>query len=187
MVEIVHRDVASFRLDWVKVDVVADRFSAQVTSTAFRTGLRDLVAGTISTLRHIPTRQLGINLSKRFSFATDADWHNFGHFLAPKSPWKGLLNRPGMRAIHLQGSRPDDAPGHILVTVEPKTPPTATIRVNDHYEMPKDLGSESATPTTYFVDIIAAGFEQSLQRANSIIDELIARFLKQEGFDDGTH
>jgi hypothetical protein len=187
VVEIVHRDVASFRLDWVAIDVVADKFSARVTSTVYRTGLRDLVAGALSTLRHTPTRQLGINLSKRFTFATDADWHNFGHYLAPTSPWKGLLDRPGMRAIHVQGRRTDDAPGHILVTVEPGTPPTATIRINDHYEMPKDLGSESATPTAYFVDIIATGFEQSLQRANDIIDELIARFMSQKGFDDGTH
>jgi hypothetical protein len=187
VVEIVHRDVASFRLDWVAVDVGPDRFSAKIRSAAFRISLRDLVAGTFSTLRHTPTRQLGINLTKRFRFPTDADWHNFGHYLAPKSPWKGLLAQPGMRAIHVQGTRPDHAPGHVLVTAEPNVPSLVSIRVNDHYEAPQGVESESATGTLYFVDKIATDFEQSLQRADHLIEGLIAGFLTQKGFDDGTH
>lgn len=187
VVEIVHRDVASFRLDWVAVAVVSDRFSASIRSAAFRTSLRDLVGGAFSRLRHTPTRQLGINLTKRFRFPTDAEWHNFGHYLAPKSPWKGLLDQPGMLGIHVQGTRPDHAPGHVLVTAEPNAPSLVSIGVNDHYDTPQGLESEGATGTAYFVDKIATEFEQSLQRADRIIKELIAGFLTQKGFDDGTH
>lgn len=186
-IEIMHHDITSFRLDWVSVDVLAERFSARIRSSAFRVSLRDLIVGTFSTLRHTPTKQLGINLTKRLRFATNAEWHNFGHYLAPKSPWTDLLEQPGMRGIHVQGSRPDGAPGYVLVSAEPDRPGFVSLRVNDHFELPKDADMDGAAATRYFVEKIESDFEQSLQRAEQLIQGLITGFLAQEHFDDGTH
>ncbi|WP_295406994.1 hypothetical protein [uncultured Thiocystis sp.] len=186
-IEIMHHDIASFRLDWVSVDVLADRFSAKIRSSAFRVSLRDLIVGTFSTLRHTPTKQLGINLTQRWRFATDAEWHNFGHYLAPKSPWNELLVQPGMRGIHVQGSRPDDMLGHVLVSAEPDRSGFVSLRVNDHFELPKDAETGGTAATMYFVEKIESDFDASLQRAEQLIEGLITGFLSQEHFDDGTH
>jgi hypothetical protein len=121
-VEIIHRDISVFRLEWCSLDVTRERFQAKTLSVAHRTALRDFVAGTFPKLCHTPTRQLGINFTQRLRFASGAEWHNYGHFLTPKSPWKGLLKQPGMRVVRLQGLREDGAEGYILVTVEPSNP-----------------------------------------------------------------
>jgi hypothetical protein len=186
-IEIMHHDIASFRLDWVSVDVLAERFSAKIRSSAFRVSLLDLIVGTFSTLRHTPTRQLGINLTKRLRFSTDAEWHNFGHYMAPKSPWKDLLEHPGMRGIHVQGCRPEGAPGHVLVSAEPDRPGFVSLRVNDHFEFSKDAEVGGTAATLYFVEKIKSDFESSLQRADQLIEGLITGFMAQEHFDDGTH
>ncbi|WP_200335611.1 hypothetical protein [Thiocystis violacea] len=186
-VEIIHHDIASFRLDWLSVDVLPDRFTARIRSEAFRTQLRDLVVGAFSKLPHTPTRQLGINLTQRYRFATDAEWHKFGHYLAPKSPWSHLLENPGMLGLHVKGTRPDQEPGHVVVSVEPIRPGFASLRVNDHFEQATDTDQDHPTATPRFVEQIAADFEASLQRADQIIDGLLTGFMAQQDFDDGTH
>lgn len=184
-IEIIHRDVASFRLDWLEVDVLPNRFSAKIRSAAFCPSLRDLVVGTFSTLRHTPSKQLGINLTRRFRFGSETQWHQFGHYLAPKSPWQGLLVQPGMRGIHVQGARPDGAAGYVLFTAEPDTPGYLSLRVNDHVELPRDADLSVTGATMYFVERIGSDFDQSLQRAEQLMDRLLDRFSDQEDFDDG--
>ncbi|OGA37077.1 MAG: hypothetical protein A3G26_04805 [Betaproteobacteria bacterium RIFCSPLOWO2_12_FULL_65_110] len=189
-VEIVHQDLASFSLEWVTIQVTRDRFAAVTKSSAFRTHMRDLVAGTFTKLRHTPTRQLGINYTQRYRFPEKGEWHNFGHYLAPKSPWRSLLVSPGMRGIRIEGGRPDDdRRGFVLVTAEPAEPDVATIQiqVNDHFEAPQDAGAADGERTGYFVEIIEKDFETSLGRADKIISTLIARFTEQKEFDDGSH
>jgi hypothetical protein len=171
------------RLEWCAIDVTRDRFQAKTLSLAHRTALRDLAAGTFSKLCHTPTRQLGINLTQRLRFSSDAQWHNYGHFLAPKSPWKGLLKQPGMRGIRLQGQREDGAEGHVLVTVEPFKPGYVSVKVTDHFEAPKDAPERA---TAYFIDIIENGFDKSLERAQHIISGSIDGFMSEEDFDGGT-
>ena len=186
-IEIVHPDLASFSLEWVAIQVTHERFSALTKSSAFRTHLRDLVAGTFTKLRHTPIRQLGINYTQRYRFSEKGEWHNFGHYLAPKSPWRSLLASPGMRGIRIEGHRPDDRRGYVLVTAEPAEPDVAAIQVNDHFEASKESDAASGEQAGYFVEIIEKDFEASLGRADRIISTLIARFTEQKEFDDGCH
>ena len=186
-VEIIHRDIASFRLDWLTVVVSRERFAATTRSLPFRSTLRDLVVGTFTALRHTPTRQLGMNLTRRFCVASDTEWHNFGHYLVPKSPWKNFMRQPGMRSVHVQGARPDGSSGYVLVTVEPDQPNFVSLRVNDHFDLPKDADMGGLGTTSYFVEKIEVDFEPSLQRAEQIMDGLFDGFLVQESFDDGRY
>ena len=82
---------------------------------------------------------------------------------------------PGMRGIRIEGRRPDDRRGFVLVTAEPAEPDVAAIQVNDHFEAPQDAGAAEKD------------FETSLGRADKIISTLIARFTEQKEFDDGSH
>ena len=186
-IEIVHPDLASFSLEWVAIQVTHERFSALTKSSAFRTHLRDLVAGTFTKLRHTPIRQLGINYTQRYRFSEKGEWHNFGHYLAPKSPWRSILVLPGMRGIRIEGRRPDDRRGFVLVTAEPAEADVAAIQVNDHFEAPKESDAPNAERTGYFVEIIEKDFDASLNRADGILSTLIARFTEQKEFDDGSH
>lgn len=184
-VEVIHPDIASFSLEWLTVQVTRDRFQAGTRSIAFAPHLQDLVAGTFTKLRHTPTRQMGMNLVRRFRFPSNEEWHNFGHFLAPKSPWKGLLEVPGMRSIQVQGIRPDGAPGYLLVMVDPGSGGIVSLQVNDHFERP-GKSDQIATATMYFVERIQNEFPVSLKRSEKIIEGLIDNFLKSQRFDDGT-
>ena len=94
---------------------------------------------------------------------------------------------PGMRGIRIEGRRPDDRRGFVLVTAEPAEPDVAAIQVNDHFEAPQDAGAADGERTGYFVEIIEKDFETSLGRADKIISTLIAGFTEQKEFDDGSH
>ena len=136
-IEIIHPDIAGFSMDWVTIHVTRERFLTATRSLAYGTHLQDLVVGTINKLRHTPVRQLGINLTYCLRFSSEDEWHNFGHFLAPKTPWENLLKHPGMRSIQMQGARSD---GYFLVTVAPLVGNVVSIQVNDHREIPRQDG-----------------------------------------------
>jgi hypothetical protein len=171
------------RLEWCAIDVTRDRFQAKTLSLAHRTALRDLAAGTFSKLCHTPTRQLGMSLTQRLRFASDVEWHNYGHFLAPKSPWKGLLKQPGMRGIRLQGRREDSAEGHVLVTVEPFKPGHLSVKVPTTSKRQK---TRPSTRRRIYIDMIENGFDTSLERAQHSISRSIDGFMNEEDFDGGT-
>ena len=185
-VEIVHADFTSFSTDWFVMQVSRERFSLTVHSFAYKDHLRDLVLGTFSRLSHTPLTQMGMNYSARLHFKNDLDWHCFGHFLIPKSPFTGLLNKPGMRSFGVQGVRPDDRRGFIAVTSEPilisPSPNDAMLRVNDHNERPIEHKTSGAG---FFLDIIEQEYNASIDRSKVLIEKLIDRYVDQREFDDG--
>jgi hypothetical protein len=183
-VEIIHQDIASFSTDWVLIQVTRDRFSAMTKADAYQSHLSDLVRGALQKLSHTPVRQMGMNMGLRVRFHSEEDWHTFGHFLVPKSPWKGVLNKPGMKGLQIQQPRSDEQAGYVLVSIEPdaRLNGQAVIRVNDHYEMPTSEVSQSAAQ---FVSIIEKSFEASMDRARAIAEGIVGNFLRVRTVDNG--
>jgi hypothetical protein len=188
-IQVIHQDIVAFSTDWLSLQVTRDRFLAGTKSITNKTILLDLVKGIFGKLYHTPLRQMGINYAEKRRFATEQDWHNFGHFLLPKSPWKGLLKMPGLQGVNVRGQRRDQRTGHVLVTAESdlSTKGLATIRVNDHFEVESNQNSNKADGAQYFVDLLASDYEASIARSESIINGLLDKFLVTSNFDGITN
>lgn len=146
-IEIIHPEVVSFALEWLRLQVTRERFFVSTTQEPYYEVVRDLVLGTFSLLRHTPVHKMGINTDMHFRMGSEDAWHAFGHRLAPKDLWQGILENPGMRSLTMEGRRPDGCKGSIHVKVEPsvRVHPGVYVNVNDHYEVadPKSvIGSD---------------------------------------------
>jgi hypothetical protein len=117
---------------------------------------------------------MGINRQAHFRSSSEGAWHAVGHRLAPKEPWAGLLEKPGMRRVSMLGQRPDEYRGDIVVTVEPSMvlrPGFGVyLEVNDHYQNDVD---ETGRECERMVQILRASWQTSLERAWTIMQSLV--------------
>jgi hypothetical protein len=171
-IELIHRQITLFSLDWLHLRVTDEQFAATTTQSAFYEPLRDLVLGTFRLLRHTPIRMMGLNRDAHFRMSSEDAWHAFGHRLAPKEPWAGILKEPGMRSLTMEGLRPDNLKGYIRVRVEPsvRVHPGVFVNINDHYQA-KDI--ELARGCDEIVDILDSEWKTALDRASEIVSSLL--------------
>lgn len=183
-IELIHPDFTSFSTDVLVMQVTRNRFLLTTKSSAYRSHLKDLVLGTFRLLAHTPLTQMGINTWVRVRFRNDQDWHRFGHFLLPKSPWEGLLAKPGTSFVSVRGARLDELAGWVEVTAEPVRGSTneVVVRVNDHCERSSNSPSGSAD---FFLDIIERDYDKIISRSRELMDGVLERFSEQRTFDDG--
>lgn len=173
-IQVITSDVAVFSIGWMGLEVVHDRFAITSNQPQYFDALRDLVSGMFKLLRHSPISQLGINKLEHYRSLNEDEWHQLGHRLAPKEPWTGLLEKPGMRRLSMLGVRPDQFAGKLLVTVEPsvKIRPGVYFEVNDHYQ--NDVADEGRS-CDRMVEILNVSWQQSLERAANITRTLMTR------------
>ena len=166
-IELIHRQVTIFSLDWLHLQVTDEQFVVTTTQSSFYEPLRDLVLGTFRLLRHTPIRMMGLNRDCHFRMPSEEAWHTFGHRLTPKEPWAGILKEPGMRSLTMEGLRPDNLKGYIRVRVEPsvRVHPGVFINVNDHYEV-KD--ATTVRGCDEIIDILDHEWQSSLGRSAEI-------------------
>ena len=172
-IKIVSPEVSVFSIGWLAVEVMQDRFAARTSQIQNLEPLRDLVLGTFGLLRHTPVKQMGINRQSHFRSPSEEAWHALGYRLAPKEPWAGLLEKPGMRRVQVQGIRPDTYKGRISVAVEPSLkarPFGAFIEVNDHYE---NDAEEKGNQCDRMMVILSTSWQTSLDRSLHIMQTLM--------------
>jgi hypothetical protein len=175
-IAIVHQDVVSFNLEWLRLQVTQERFAMTTTQEPYYVVMRDLIVGTFRLLPHTPLYKLGINSNMHFRMNSEETWNSFGDQLAPKELWQDLLKKPGMRSLIMEGQRPDEIKGYIRVQVEPsvKVHPGVYFEVNDHYEVETlrpGMGSDE------IVSIFERTWGESLTRSKKIISTLLERKL----------
>lgn len=173
-IEIIHSDVVSFTLDWLRFQVTPERLLAATTQEPYYEPLRDLILGTFSLLRHTPIDKMGINREMHFRLSSEESWHTFGHRLAPKTIWNGILHEPGMRSLTMEGKRQDDYKGCIRAQVEPsvRVHPGVYIKVNDHYEVEDQ---HPGTGCEAILEMFENSWNESLQRASQIGQALMEK------------
>jgi hypothetical protein len=172
--EIIHPEVVSFTLEWLRLQVTRERFLASTTQEPYYEILRDLILGTFGLLRHTPVQKMGINRDMHFRMPSEDAWHALGHRLAPKALWQGILDTPGMRSLTMEGVRPDAYKGYIRVQVEPSVQihPGVCIQVNDHYEV-EDL--KSVVGSEEILTLFDRSWTESLQRSARMIYALMEK------------
>jgi hypothetical protein len=188
-IEVIHADVSSFSTEWLTVQVLRDRFTASIKAEVYRSHLGDLVRNVFSQLSHSPVEQLGINTTFCLHFRSEDDWHAFGHMILPKSPWTGVLERPGLRTTNVQGDRTDQHRGLVNFTIGPdvRRAGDAVVRYNDHFERPRAKGDrpEDVSSARWALEILQQDFDASYARAKEVVMQLINNFTKTKTVDSG--
>lgn len=187
--QVAHVQVTRFTADWLRLDVVNDRF-AVATREAPYVRLRDLAVRTFKEfLPHNPLRAFGINREVHFPARGAAERDRLGRALAPVEPW-GAVGRDlgldgkdgGMASLTMSQPRPQGRPvgGRISVKVEPSIRVTdrrgVYVSINDHYTLGKDESAAEADEanTARLIKMLERNFDDSLTRADGIIDHLMS-------------
>ncbi len=170
--EIIHADIAIFSLEWLKLEVTRERINISTEQEAYFEALADLVIGTFRTLRHTPASKMGINSALHYRVKSIDAWHEIGHKLAPKEPWKGILNKPGMIRVEMQDERQTGPKGFMRVRVEPSKPchPGVFININDHFESGE---VEPILSCDTIIGILESNWQSSMKNSKSIAEKII--------------
>ena len=160
---------ALFQVDWLRVQVLPDRFAVTTENEAYYRHLHDLFASTFSRLVHTPVKALGINYRCHYRFAGGAPWHDISKDLAPTDLWSNLLHAPRMRSLTMQGARPSGPRGYVEITVEPSLPVDNGIYVdiNNHYDLTEeDLGCRA------MLRVLESEWSDTFQKYKTVIERI---------------
>lgn len=119
IIAIIQEQVADFRTDWFRMQVLQNRFVIHTLDATHYSPIRDLAAGIFSLLAHTPVDRIAMGRSFHFKMGSTDDWHKFGHTLAPKDCWSPLIDRPGLRSMTMEGKRRGVDEGTLFVKTEP--------------------------------------------------------------------
>lgn len=177
-IELIHAQAAVFELDGIKLRILPDRFSITTEQEKYDTVIRDLLLGAFSILSHTPMSMMGINRSMHYRLESTEAWHEAGHKLAPKGLWEGILEKPGMLGLSMQGEMPEhDKVREVLnVKIEPfkEAGPCLRFEVNDHYETKE---KEDANGSEVLMSILNNRWEDSYQHSKSVVEKLLEQLL----------
>ena len=183
--KIVHPEIAIFEADWLNLHVQPESFRINTTQAPY-VRLRDLAVRIFrENLPHIPLKAMGINREVHFSVRSFDERDRLGRLLAPVEPWGdwGQKLEPdgehgGMASLTMRQVNPEGRPlgGQINVTVEPSNRIGqgrlgVYVRVNDHYTIEN---VESQMGTSKIVTLLEENFDESLRRADKIIDHIMS-------------
>lgn len=175
-IDLISSDVSVFTLDWLKIMVTQQSFTAVTTLEPFARPLRDLVIGTFQILHHTPITKIGINRNLHFKMRSEEEWHRVGHTLAPKDIWNGLIEKPGMISLTIEGNAQtrEGFKGVLRIRVEPslRCHPGVFFNFNDHYELEsQEIGCEK------IIALLENSWESSFNKSMDITTELLRKLL----------
>lgn len=183
-VQVIHPEIADFTADWLHLQAMRDRFTAQTRQAPY-VRLQDFVFRLFSDyLPHTPLRSFGINFSVHFLVESRAARDRIGTTLAPLEPWgrwRNALNldnrKGGMTRLRMSQLAPvDRGPGgQINISVEPSTQvglggTGVFVSVNDHF-----CGSDAdSTSVDVLMELLRKEFKSSQQRSEQIVDHIMS-------------
>jgi hypothetical protein len=170
-IEIIHSDITIFNLEWLKIEVTRERVNIATEQEPYFEALVDFVIGAFRILKHTPISKMGINSTLHYSVKSIDAWHKIGHRLAPKEPWKGILNKPGMLRVEMEDERLSGPKGFTRVRVEPSRliDPGIFVNVNDHFESAE---VEPTSGSEAIIDILEENWLSSIKKSKSIAEKI---------------
>lgn len=183
--EIAHTLITEFNADWLHLQIIPERFLLSTTQSPV-VRMRDLAVRIFREhLPHTRLNAMGINREVHFSVSSFSKRDQIGRLLAPVEPWgdwgkklepdgeHGGMTSLTMTQVNLEGRPPG---GQVNVTVEPSKKigedrPGVYVRVNDHYTI---KNPEDQMATSKIVTLLEENFDESLRRADQIIDHVMS-------------
>lgn len=136
-IDIIRPEVSSFSLGWLTLQVIQEKFDARAEAGSAPM-LLDLVLGVFRLLSHTPLQKMGVNREMHFRMPDLESYHAVGHRLAPKEPWTGLMEKPGMLVLAMTGKRAGSPAKGFRVDVSASTlaapDPAVRVATNEHFE-----------------------------------------------------
>jgi hypothetical protein len=183
-IEIAHKEVVKFSLDWLTLVVEQSRFIAEIEQPP-EVRLYDFVLKTFGEyLTHTPIRAMGINKKIEFNLDSVDQRDQLGFALAPPDAWggwaekikkKGERARGGMVSLSMRQSLTDDGRpnGYIQTKVDPSPSSDrgVVVLVNDHYELGVNQAPEGCRE---IIELLHKNFESSIKRSEWIVDQLMS-------------
>lgn len=172
-IQAITADIVIFTMDWIRVQVSRERFQIGTQQEPYYEMMRDVLVGTFTLLEHTPVHSMGINLDYHYRMPSTEAWHSFGHKLAPKDPWEGIINKPGLLKLSMQGVRENDRySGLVNVNIAPsvKVNPGVSININDHYEVDEP---SKAIGCNEILSIMNNVWESSVRNSKLISQQLL--------------
>ena len=116
-IQIIHQDLATFQLNWLKFQVTREKMIAETIQDGFLEPLRDLVLGTLQILHHTPVTAVGINQSMHYELSEKRSWKEVVSQMINENFWSSTLSDTVMEKIVLRRSRSDKQfPGSQILT-----------------------------------------------------------------------
>lgn len=134
-IDIISRDVASFTIAGINIQVTRDRLGFTISEPQHEPVMRDLAYGTLCFLEHTPLNAIGFNRDMEFARDSDEARNQIGFALVPRENWNTFLEPEGMVHLTYQGKRPDCS-ATIQFRIRPSSevvPFGIFVGVNQHY------------------------------------------------------
>ncbi len=176
-IDIVHNRITSFSAEFFRLEVTSDRIIFAATQRQFYEPLRDLALGTFRILKHTPLFSIGLNMDFHFKMESEEAGHLIGDKLAPKEPWKGLLEKPGLSSLSLRGLRPDSNEGAVIVKVEPSAHVKfgVLVSINDHYTLLERITGKTISGADGILQILEDSWSESQKRSEMIAKKIVEK------------
>lgn len=144
---VIHRDITKFKCEKMDFQIARDVLSFSTDDESSFEQLRDITCGVFTILDRTPVGVMGINYTTHFTIESEEKWHEIGHYLLPKEPWKDLLTNPGMRTVIIEGKNPCDEKGYVRIKVEPSflAKLAISMEVNHHFTIGGDKNIDKTT------------------------------------------
>lgn len=140
-------EVSTFVYNDIHFQIERHRFGLTTRDESRVFPLRDLVTATFQILENTPLTAFGFNRDMQFELKDSETWHQVGHCLAPKSPWKDVLQTPGMLVVGMVGTRSASPLDKINIRVQPVMTGNHAVHVaiNQHHDLDKDASYSERT------------------------------------------
>ena len=178
---LIHPDIAAFKLPWCHFQVQRERMAVYTEEEPYFKILGELIESVFSLLIHTPIHSLGLNWGYHSMCDSDDEWHNFGYFLAPKDPWKDIIDESGMLTVEVTEKIPPEDPltGKLTVRVKPsgKFPNSIFVNFHDHYQLP-DI--QKVIGCNEILDTLKNNFEKSKEKSENMLLSLFENFDRSQ-------
>jgi hypothetical protein len=176
-VNLIHKDLVRFEIDWLFLEVNNFRFELRTSKEPYFEALKDLTIGIFEYLKETPITALGINHIMHIPLRDDQQNDNLGKDLVSLSKFANFMENPKVLDLQvIEQVRKDNLLGSLTLRVAPSDQTTSkrgiSININDHYSLPAgSLGRNGEISK-----ILAENWLYSFDRANDIAENFWKNF-----------